>query len=137
MQFFQNLFETEQDDPHMNHTSETATIVSDPSMSAYLFWQSGVQGMDAEDKAIGPAAALRVNPGDKIALETWVRYKHEEQYTSNVPLLVLSQLLGNTFSGTGGLKAIQLRRRQVLLVECLAWVVLVRTEVMQQNRSLI
>ena len=40
MQFFQNLFETEKDDRNMNHTCPTATLVSDPSMSSYLFWQT-------------------------------------------------------------------------------------------------
>ena len=37
MQFFQNWFETEKDDSNMNHRSPTATIVSNPSRSAYLF----------------------------------------------------------------------------------------------------
>ena len=110
MQFFQNLFETEKDDPNMNHTSATETIVSNPSMSAYLFWQEDVGGMDAEDKAIGPAAALRVNQEDEVSLEAWVRYKNQEDfterhYTNDIPLLMLSELLGSTFSGSGAFEA--------------------------------
>lgn len=58
--------------------------------------------MEAADKAIGPAAALRVNPGDRVELETWVRYRKETDYTHGIPVFMLSQLLGSTFEGTGG-----------------------------------
>lgn len=103
MIFFENLFETEADDEQMNHTPADATIVEEPSMSAYLFWQDGYPGIEASDKAIGPAGALKVEPGDKIELEVWVRYRNElSDYERGIPLLTLAGLLGNTFAGTGG-----------------------------------
>lgn len=30
------------------------------------------------------AVLLRVNPGDRVALETWVRYRNETDYTNGV-----------------------------------------------------
>jgi RHS repeat-associated protein len=99
MNYFRNIFETEVDDVHMNHTPPTATVVPNPSKSAYLFWQSGMVGMDAADKAIGPAIALKVTPGDTIKAETYVRYENKTSYSrSGFTLSVLSALLGNSFA---------------------------------------
>jgi RHS repeat-associated protein len=103
MNYFQNIFETEVDDVHMNHTPANATIVSTPSKSAYLFWQSGMTGMEAADKAIGPAIALSVTPGDTIKAETYVRYENKTSYNrTGFTMSVLSALLGNSFVSVKG-----------------------------------
>ncbi|MCD9017903.1 LamG-like jellyroll fold domain-containing protein [Parachryseolinea silvisoli] len=102
LQYFLNLQETAKDDHWMNHTSPTATAVSDPSMSAYLYWND-TQGTQASDKATGPAIVLEVSPGDTVTAEAYVRYKEKEDYNhGNFDLTVLSMLLGNNFSFIGG-----------------------------------
>jgi len=101
--WFQNLFDTEMSDINMNHTSGTATTVLNPTRSAYLFWQAGVPGNDAQDKAIGPAMAREVSPGDIITAEVFVRYKTKESYTrEGITLSVLGSLLGNSFITAAG-----------------------------------
>ena len=101
--YFENLFETEVNDPNMNHTPDDATLVPNPSKSAYLYWVSGTPGMDAIDKAVGPAIALKVNAGDTIKAEAYVRYRNETSFTrSGFTLSLLSSLLGNSFAFTGG-----------------------------------
>jgi RHS repeat-associated protein len=103
MAYFQNLFETEVNDPNMNHTSNTATVVQNPSRSAYLFWQDGMPGMESEDKSIGPAIAREVSAGDIITAEAFVRYEDlEESYENNLNLALLSSFLGNSFVSVGG-----------------------------------
>jgi RHS repeat-associated protein len=103
MNYFRNIFETEVDDVHMNHTPADATIVSAPSNSAYLFWQSGMTGMEAADKAIGPAIALSVAPGDTIKVETYVRYENKTSYNrTGFTMSILSALLGNSFVSVKG-----------------------------------
>lgn len=100
--YFQNITETAFDDPHMNHTSETATVVTNPSKSAYLFWD-GTPGKEASDKAIGPAIALKVNPGDTIHAEAFVRYQEETSYSrTGFTLSLLSALMGNSFNAIKG-----------------------------------
>lgn len=101
LNYFQNLTETEVDDWRMNHTPSTATPVANPSRAAYLFWQSGMAGMEASDKSIGPAITLQVNANDIIKLETWARFERKPTYTRNVDLLLLSSLLGGSFTNSG------------------------------------
>lgn len=88
--FFQNLFETEVDDPVKNHTSADATEVPNPSKSAYLFWQNGVPGIEASDKAIGPAIARKVNPGDIVTAEAFVLFENKTTYTRDLTLSLVS-----------------------------------------------
>lgn len=102
MTYFQNLFETEVDDVNMNHTSPTATVVQNPSRSAYLFWQDGVPGIQATDKSTGPAIAREVSGGDIIKAEAFVRYENKLSYTrGGITLGILSSLLGSSFTTVG------------------------------------
>jgi RHS repeat-associated protein len=106
MQYFQNLFETGQTDVHMNHTLPVPGVEETPDKSSYLFWQSGVAGMDASSRSIGPGIVLKVNAGDKIDMESWVRYERKTSYARNIDILLLSQLLGASFGGTGALEGV-------------------------------
>lgn len=105
MNYFQNIFETEVKDVQMNHTKPMAGREDAPDKAAYLYWVSGTQGMDVQDKSVGPAIALKVNAGDKVNLETWARYEHKEDYTEDISLMVFSQLLGSTFAYMQGFDA--------------------------------
>lgn len=102
MQYFENLFKTEDDNVYMNHTPPRPGVEETPDKSAYLHWVEGMAGMEASDKSIGPAIALRVSPGDKLDLKTWVRFERKEGPYNDIPLTVLTSLLGNTFAGIGG-----------------------------------
>jgi RHS repeat-associated protein len=102
MQYFVNLFETEKEDVRMNHTAPIQGVVNTPERSAYLYWQSGVSGNDAADKSIGPGIMLKVNPGDKVGMETWAKFEKKTSYARDLNLLFLSQLLGGDFAGLGG-----------------------------------
>ncbi|HEY9008832.1 MAG TPA: TIGR02594 family protein, partial [Ohtaekwangia sp.] len=104
MNYFRNIFETEVQDVQMNHTQKLAGVPQ-PDKAAYLYWISGTQGMDMQDKSVGPAIALKVNTGDKINLETFARYEHKEDFTENVTLAAFSQLLGSTFAYVQGFEA--------------------------------
>src|SRR5690606_19823914 len=73
MQYFQNLFETEVNDWRMNHSPAIPGIVDNPNKAAYLYWQNGMAGMQAADKAIGPGITLKVQAGDTLKAEAWVR----------------------------------------------------------------
>jgi RHS repeat-associated protein len=105
MNYFQNIFETEVKDVQMNHTQSMPGRVDAPDKAAYLYWVSGTQGMDKQDKSVGPSIALKVNAGDKVNLEAWARYEHKEDYTEDISLMVLSQLLGSTFAYIQGFDA--------------------------------
>jgi len=102
--WFQNIEETEKDDPNMNSTPDNATVVSNPSRSAYLFWQNGIPGIEAADKAVGPAIALEVKQGDVLTAKAFARYENKTGgYSRNgVTLSVLASLLGNSFSTMAG-----------------------------------
>jgi hypothetical protein len=104
MNYFQNIYETEVKDVQMNHTERLAAVAN-PDKAAYLYWIGGTQGMDKQDKSVGPAIALKVNAGDKVNLETWARYEHKEDYTEDISLMVFSQLLGSTFAYIQGFDA--------------------------------
>jgi RHS repeat-associated protein len=105
MNYFQNIFETEVKDVQMNHTQPMPGREDAPDKAAYLYWVSGTQGMDVQDKSVGPAIALKVNAGDKVNLETWARYEHKEDYTEDVSLMMFSQLLGTSFAYVQGFDA--------------------------------
>ena len=102
MEYFQNIFETEVNDANMNHTPDDATIIQSPSKAAYLYWVSGMTGIEAADKSVGPAIALKVNEGDTIKGEAWVRYENKVSYTRNFGLVALSAFLGTSYSNVGG-----------------------------------
>jgi RHS repeat-associated protein len=52
-------------------------------------------------KAIGPATALRVQAGDKVELDAWVRYKTKPTYHRHMTPLLMGQLLSGTYAGLG------------------------------------
>lgn len=101
---FKNLFETEVRDFRMNHTPPGA--VANPEMAAYLFWQDGMTGMEAADKAIGPAINLKVNPGDTVNISVWAKYEKKLSYGRGAPQGVLATALGGTFALTEGLETL-------------------------------
>ncbi|HEY5750848.1 MAG TPA: RHS repeat-associated core domain-containing protein, partial [Chryseolinea sp.] len=114
--YFENLFETEMDDPRMNHTADNATTVTEPSKSAYLYWKEGMSGQEASDKAVGPAMGLKVNPGDKVSMETWVRYEAKtENNTRDLTLAMLAQTLGASLSYQAGFEGLPLNQTTSIL----------------------
>jgi RHS repeat-associated protein len=104
MNYFQNIFKTEVRDAQMNHTKPLAAVAN-PDKAVYLYWIGGTQGMDVQDKSVGPAIALKVSAGDKVNLETWARYEHKEDYTEDISLMMFSQLLGTSFAYIQGFDA--------------------------------
>lgn len=92
MQYFTNLFETEKEDARFNHTPAPGA-----EYSAYLYW---VGGSGSEHKAVGPAITLKVNAGDTIKAETWVRYENKVSYSRNMNIAALAGLLAGNFSFT-------------------------------------
>lgn len=92
--FFEKIAETAVTDVNMNHTTPIPGGVETPDKSAYLFWQDGMQGMEAGDKTVDPGIVLRVNAGDKVELETWARFENKTTYTRDFDVLFLSTLLG-------------------------------------------
>jgi RHS repeat-associated protein len=109
MNYFQNIFETEVKDVQMNHTKPLPAVES-PDKAAYLYWVSGTQGMDVQDKSVGPAIALKVNAGDKVNLETWARYEDKQDYTEDISLMMFSQLLGTSFAYVQGFDAMSVNQ---------------------------
>jgi RHS repeat-associated protein len=100
MQYFENLFETEVDDVHMNVTPPSAKVTN-PDKASYLFWND-TPGTTKEEKAIGPSIALKVNKGDKIDVSVWARYEEKLNYARDFNLTALSGLLGSTFVSQTG-----------------------------------
>lgn len=101
MNYFSNIFETDVDDYHMNHTAPMPGVEESPSHAAYLYWVSGLTG----NKSVGPAIALKVSAKDTVKLETWVRYEKKPTYTRNLTMLALAQMLGNSFAYQPGFEA--------------------------------
>jgi RHS repeat-associated protein len=95
MQYFENLFETEQQDNFMNVTPASSQVTS-PDKVAYLYWNDS-PGTTKEEKAIGPSIALKVNAGDEVSLKAWARYEEKTTYARDFNLAALASLLGNTF----------------------------------------
>jgi hypothetical protein len=52
-------------------------------------------------KAMGSATALRVQAGDKVELDAWVRYKAKPTYNRHMTPLLMGQLLSGTYAGLG------------------------------------
>lgn len=101
--YFKNLFETEKRDAQMNHTSTSVT--ANPNTSSYLYWINGQAGITPDKKSVGPATALMVNPGDKLDVSAWARYKIKTSYTKASLLPVLASVLGGDFVYNGGLES--------------------------------
>ncbi len=66
-----------------------------------IYWVDGMAGMEATDKAIGPAIALKVNGGDKVQMETWTRYEEKISY-EGLDVVALASMLGGTFTNVKG-----------------------------------
>lgn len=98
MQSFENIEATEVEDSRMNRTP-----LAGAEYSAYLNW---VNGMPSQNRAVGPAIALKVEEGDTLDLEVWVRYKNKLSFSRNLPLASLASLLGGSFTGGVGLEAL-------------------------------
>jgi len=82
----------------MNHTPDT--VVSNPQYTAYLKWISGMSGQDAKDKSVGPAIALKVEPGDQMDIEAWVKYRKKTSYTRSGITAAMASILGSSYTGT-------------------------------------
>jgi RHS repeat-associated protein len=90
----------------MNHTPAKPGVIETPEKAAYLYWVEGMAGMEAADKGVGPAIALRVSAGDKINIDTWARYERKETYARDFVLTALASALGNTFATLGGFEGL-------------------------------
>jgi RHS repeat-associated protein len=88
----------------MNHTAPGA--VADPTMAAYMHWIDGMAGMEAEDKAIGPAINLKVQAGDELNMKVWAKYENKLSFNRNAPQGLLASALGGTFAFTEGIETV-------------------------------
>jgi RHS repeat-associated protein len=77
-----------------NHTPEPGA-----EYSAYLYW---IAGSGTAHKKIGPAITLKVNAGDTVNAETWVRYENKLSYSRNTSIGAIAALLSGNFSFTSG-----------------------------------
>jgi len=98
MMSFKNISATAVADSRMNHTPDT--VVSNPQYTAYLKWISGMSGQDAKDKSVGPAIALKVEPGDQMDIEAWVKYRKKTSYTRSGITAAMASILGSSYTGT-------------------------------------
>ncbi|MFM8864684.1 MAG: hypothetical protein ACKOFG_07120, partial [Limnohabitans sp.] len=105
--YFKNLWATEKRDGQMNHTT-TVTMPQGytPDRSAYLKWVSGQAGMDAQQKATGPAIALAVNTGDRISASTWARFKIKAGYSRAPIQNIIASVLSGQYAHSNGLESI-------------------------------
>jgi RHS repeat-associated protein len=101
MQYFENLFETEQTDAFMNVSKPIPGVIDNPDKVAYLYWDDNT-GTQASNKAIGPAIALQVYGGTKVNIETYTRFENKTSFAKDFDLAALSALLGNSFVSQGG-----------------------------------
>jgi hypothetical protein len=105
MQYFENLFETEQQDNFMNVTPASSRVTS-PDKVAYLYWNDS-PGTTKEEKAIGSSIALKVNAGDEVSLKAWARYEEKTTCARDFNLAALASLLGNTFVTQQGFDSLE------------------------------
>jgi RHS repeat-associated protein len=118
MAYFENLFETAVTDARMNHTAPVAGVEA-PDKAAYLFWND-TYGTLAEQKAIGPAIALKVNAGDSVDIEAWTRYERKTSFAKDFDLVALSSLLGSSFTAAGGFEGYTMNQTTSSLQSALA-----------------
>jgi RHS repeat-associated protein len=89
LQYFENLFETEQEDAFMNVSPSIPGVVDKPNKVAYLHWND--------------------NPGTQQSdMETWTRYEEKSSFIRDFNLAALSALLGSTFVGSVGFETFSL-----------------------------
>jgi RHS repeat-associated protein len=99
MASFENISTTAVSDNRMNKT--TATSASPvPRYSSYLKWISNMQGSDAAQKSVGPSISLKVEPGDKVDIQTWAKFKKKHSYSRNSIASAMASILGGGFVGT-------------------------------------
>ena len=98
MASFKNLAATAKDDPDMNHTAASQYMAT-PVYSSYTFWND-VVGSEAKDKSVGPAIGLKVEPGDKLDFEAWVKYEKKESYSRPGIADAMVSILAGSFVGT-------------------------------------
>ncbi len=99
MALFKNLSTTAVQDNNMNHTAPS-TAMPLPKYSSYLKWISGMTGQEAKDKSIGPAIGLKVQPGDKLDIETWAKFRKKTSYSRSGITNAISSILGASYVGT-------------------------------------
>jgi hypothetical protein len=104
MQYFENLTKTSDQNVAMNHTLPGG--VESPDKAAYLYWVDGMNGIEAEDRSVGPAMALQVRPGDVVEIETWAKFERQLSYNRDVVLGSLSTFLGTNFLGKTGFEGL-------------------------------
>jgi len=99
MAYFKNLSSSSVTDTRFNKSPAT-TAVPTPANSAYLKWISGMVGQDAAQKSIGPSIGLKVEAGDKIDVEVYVKYKKKTTYSRSGIVGAMASILGGNFAGT-------------------------------------
>lgn len=106
MASFKNLDATDVTDAYMNHTAPSQ-YMANPSYSSYPYWTAGMSGSQAADKSVGPAIGLKVEPGDKLDFETWVKYEKKGSYSRpGIGAAMVSILAGNFVGTAPGLDVI-------------------------------
>lgn len=98
MEFFKNLSVTARDHNGMNHTEANGSIPS-PQMSAYLKWIDG-QTNTYLTQSTGPAINLRVEPGDKITVEVYAKFRKKTSYARDGIVPSIASILATNFVGT-------------------------------------
>jgi RHS repeat-associated protein len=94
--YFKNLAATEDSKPYMNHTVASIAVPT-PNKTSYTYWKSGYAGITPEIKSIGASIGVVVQPGDKIDLETYVKFEKKAAYSRSNIVTVMSTLLANSF----------------------------------------
>ncbi|SHG77987.1 RHS repeat-associated core domain-containing protein [Chryseolinea serpens] len=97
MQYFENLFASEQGnvEPGLNHTPQTGSYR--PNYAAYL---------NGEDRIIGPAISLRVQAGDELHLNTFVKFEEQNAFPGPTPLISIISALATTYALTPGIESV-------------------------------
>jgi RHS repeat-associated protein len=99
LRYFQNLVSSEQKNlaPWLNHTAQSA-VMPNPNYAAYL---NGNEG-----RIVGPAISLRVQAGDQLHINTFVKYRDAGSYTNVSPLVGIIGAMASTYAGTVPLESI-------------------------------
>ncbi|NOS94632.1 MAG: hypothetical protein HOP30_22195, partial [Cyclobacteriaceae bacterium] len=105
--YFQNIFETEKRDAQMNHTPDDGDANTPaPNTSSYLYWINGQAGITPDKKSVGPATALLVNPGDKLDVSAWARYKIKTSYSKTPLNSIIATVLASNFALSNGMETV-------------------------------
>lgn len=98
MQMFENIETVAKEDARFNYTA-----LPGAEYSAYLYW---INGGATQNNRMGPAIALKVEKGDTLKMETWVRYKKKVSYSRTATVGMMASLLGGSFAGGVGFEAL-------------------------------